>query len=89
MLSSLFIYLSCSTLKYDSNNLGTLERYIGDKYSQWRTWGGNMQLAALYRILAAQSLTCLHLEIKCSERLLDYNLRLTPALKGYGWVSMH
>jgi hypothetical protein len=35
----------------------------------------------LHPIFAAQSLTCLHMEIKCSERLLTYMLRLAPALE--------
>jgi len=79
---------SCSILKYDSNNLRTLERFhhpplarLEVKCGQWRTWRGNLQLAALHHIFAAQSLTCLHLEIKCSERLLAYMLGLSPALE--------
>jgi len=79
---------SCSILKYDSNNLRTLEHFhhpplatLEVKCGQWRTWRGNLQLATLHHIFAAQSLTCLHLEIKCSEWLLAYMLGLSPALE--------
>jgi len=79
---------SCSILKYDSNNLGALEQFhcprLGElaiKCGQWRRWRGDLQLAALHPIFAAQSLTCLHLEIKCSGRLLAYTLGLAPALE--------
>jgi len=79
---------SCSILKYDSNNLGALEHFhcprLGElviKCGQWRKWRGDLQLAALHPIFAAQSLTCLHLEIKCSGWLLAYMLGLTPALE--------
>jgi len=84
-----YVYMpSCSILKYDSNNLGALEHFhcprLGElviKCGQWRKWRGDLQLVALHPIFAAQSLTCLHLEIKCSGRLLDYMLGLTPALE--------
>jgi len=79
---------SCSILKYDSNNLGALGHFhcprLGEleiKCGQWRKWRGNLQLVALHPIFAAQSLTCLHLEIKCSGWLLAYMLGLTPALE--------
>jgi hypothetical protein len=79
---------SCLVLKYDSNNLRTLEYFhhhplarLEVKCGQWRTGRGNLQLAALHPIFAAQSLTCLHLEIKCSERLLAYMLGLASALE--------
>jgi hypothetical protein len=79
---------SCSILKWYSNNLRTLEHFhhpplvrLEVKCGQWRTWRGSLQLATLHPIFAAQSLTCLHLEIKCSERLLAYMLGLVPALK--------
>jgi len=79
---------SCSILKYDSNNLGALEHFhcprLGElaiKCGQWRKWRGDLQLAALHPIFAAQSLTCLHLEIKCSGWLLAYMLGLAPALE--------
>ena len=88
-----FVYMpSCSILKYDSNNLGALEHFhcprlgkLAIKCGQWRKWRGDLQLAALHAIFAAQSLTCLHLEIKCNGRLLAYMLGLTPAL---GELSM-
>jgi len=83
---------SCSILKYDSNNLGALEHFhcprLGKlviKCGQCRKWRGDLQLAALHPIFAARNLTCLHLEIKCSGRLLAYMLGLTPAL---GELSM-
>ena len=79
---------SCSNLKYDSNNLGALAHFhishpdkLEIKCGQWTTWRGTLQLAALHQIFAAQSLTCLHLEIKCSERLLAHMLGLVPALE--------
>ena len=85
---------SCSILKYHSNNLGTLEHFhhpplakLEVKCSQWNPWRGNRQLTALHPIFAAQSLTCLHLEIKCSERLLAYMLGLVPALEEL-WMGL-
>ena len=85
---------SCSILKYHSNNLRTLEHFhhpplarLEVKCGQWRTWRGNLQLATLHPIFAARSLTCLHLEIKCSERLLAYLLGLAPAL-GELWMGL-
>jgi len=85
---------SCSILKYDSNNLRTLEHFhhpplarLEVKCGQWRRWRGNLQLATLHRIFAAQSLTCLYLEIKCSERLLAYMLGLAPSLEEL-WMGL-
>jgi len=85
---------SCSILKYHSNNLRPLGHFhlpplarLEVKCGQWRTWRGNLQLTALHRIFAAQSLTCLHLEIKCSERLLACVLRLTPSLEEL-WMGL-
>ena len=79
---------SCLKLKYDSNNLGALEHFhiphldmLTIKCGQWRTWTGSLQLIAVRSIFAAQSLTCLYMEIKCSERLLAYMLRLIPDLE--------
>jgi len=89
---------SCSTLKYDSNNLGALEHFycprlgkLEIKCGQCRKWRGDMQLAALHPIFTAQSVTHLQLEIKCSERLLSYMLRLVPALEDLwmGFSSPH
>ena len=85
---------SCSILKYDFNNLGALEHFhiphldrLEIKSNQWRTWRGTLQLVAVHRIFAAQSLTCLRLEIKCSERLLAYMLRLVPVLEEL-WMGL-
>ena len=85
---------SCSNMKYYSNNLGTLEHFhishlerLKIKCGQCRTWRGSLQLAALHPILVAGSLTCLHLEIKCGERLLAYMLRLVPALEEL-WIRL-
>ena len=79
---------SCSVLKYDSNNLGAVEHFhishpdkLEIKCGQCNTRRGTLQLAALHPIFLVRSLTCLHLEIKCSERLLVYMLRLVPALE--------
>ena len=80
---------SCLILKYESNNLGTLEHFhishldgLDIKCGQWRSWRG-----ALHPIFATQSLTFLHLEIKCSERLLASMLRLVPSLEEL-WVGL-
>jgi len=85
---------SCSILKYDSNNLGTLEHFhcprLGEleiKCGQCRKWRGDLQLTALHSIFAAQGLTRLQLEIKCSERLLEYMLGLSPALEEL-WMGL-
>ena len=85
---------SCFTLKYDSNNLGTIERFhlptlarLDVKCDQWQAWNGNIQLATLHPIFASQSLTCLHLQIKCSERLLVHMLGLVPALEEL-WMGL-
>ena len=85
---------SCSILRYDSNNLGALEHFhcprlgaLEIKCGQWRKWRGNLQLAALHPIFAAQSLTRLQLEIKCSERLLAYMLGLAPGLEEL-WMGL-
>ena len=85
---------SCLTLKYDSNKLGALEHFhcprlceLEIKCGQCRKRRGDLQLAALHPIFAAQSLTRLQLEIKCSERLLNYMLRLVPALEDL-WMGL-
>jgi len=85
---------SCSILKYHSNILRTLEHFhhppltrLEAKCGQWRRWRGSLQLAALHHIFSAQSLTCLHLEIKCSERLLVYMLGLVPSLEEL-WMGL-
>ena len=85
---------SCSILKYDSNNLGTLEYFhlpplarLEVKCGQWRSWRGTLQLARLHPIFASQSLTYLHLQIKCRERLLVHMLELVPALEEL-WMEL-
>jgi hypothetical protein len=85
---------SCSTLKYESNHLGALEHFhlphlasLVVKCGQWEKWRGNLELAALYPIFAAQSLTCLHLQIKCNEQLLVYVLGLVPTLEEL-WIGL-
>jgi hypothetical protein len=85
---------SCSVLKYASNNLGTLEHFhlpplarLEVKCGQLRTWSGNLQLAALHHIFAPGSLTCLHLQIHCSEQLLAYMLGLVPTLEEL-WMGL-
>jgi len=85
---------SCSILKYDSNNLDALEHFhcprLGElaiKCGQWRKWRGDLQLVALQPIFAAESLTHLQLEIKCSERLLAYMLGLAPSLEEL-WMGL-
>ena len=85
---------SCSSLKYDSNNLRTLEHFhhpplarLEIKCGQWRTWRGTLQLVAVHPIFAARSLTCLRLEIKCSERLLAHMLGLVPDLEEL-WMGL-
>src|SRR5258706_2324825 len=79
---------SCLVLKYDSNNLSALEHFhistlgkLEINCGQWRTWSGDLQLIRLHPIFGAQRLTCLRMEIKCSERLLVYMLRLVPNLE--------
>ena len=85
---------SCSILKYDSNNLGTLEHFhhpplaiLEVKCGQWQTWSGTLQLFGLHPIFASQSLICLHLQIKCSEKLLVHMLELVPALEEL-WMGL-
>jgi len=85
---------SCSSLKYHFNNLRTLEHFhhpplarLEVKCGQWRTWTGNLQLATLHPIFAPQSLTCLYLEIRCSERLLAFMLGQAPALEEL-WMGL-
>ena len=85
---------SCSALKYYSNNLGALEHFhftrldeLEVQCGESRKWSGDLQLAALRFIFAAQSLTRLQLEIRCSEQLLAYMLRLVPALEEM-WMGL-
>ena len=85
---------SCSILKYDSNKLVTLERFhlhnldrLEVKCGQSSARRGDMQLASLHSIFVAQRLTCLHVQIKCSERLLTYMLGFVPALEEL-WMGL-
>ena len=85
---------SCSILKYDSNDIRTLQHFhlpplagLEVKCGQWRTWRGTLQLATLHPIFASQSLTVLHLQIKCSEKLLVHILALVPALEKL-WLGL-
>ena len=85
---------SCSILEYDSNYLGTLEHFhlsslarLEVKCGQWRTWSGTLQLATLHSIFASQSLTVLHLQIVCHEKLLAHMLELVPALEEL-WMGL-
>jgi hypothetical protein len=85
---------ACLNLKYDSNNLGALGHFdcprlseLEIKCGQSRKWRGDLQLAALHPIFAAQSLTRLRLEIKCSGWLLNSMLRLAPALHDL-WLGL-
>jgi hypothetical protein len=85
---------SCSILRYDSNNLRALEHFhtlhlarLEVKCGQRRAWRGDLQLVALRCIFAGQALTCLHLEIKCSDRLLSYMLGHIPALEEL-WIGL-
>jgi hypothetical protein len=81
---------SCSYCLYHSNDLHPLAQFHlpslkrwDVKSRQWNIWRGNPQLAALCPLFAAgaKSLTDLHLDIECSERLLGYMLSLVPRLK--------
>jgi hypothetical protein len=86
---------SCSFLKYDSNNLGPLEHFhlpalarLEVKCDQWSAQRGNMQLVALHLIrTTVQQLTCLHLQVQCSEQLLVFHLRLIPTLREL-WLGL-
>jgi hypothetical protein len=84
----------CYTLEYHSNHLGALEQFhlpnlakLEVKCGQWEKWRGNLELAALYPIFAAQRLTHLRLQIKCSEQLLAYMLGLVPTLEEL-WMGL-
>ena len=86
---------SCSSLKYDSNNLGAIRHFklpplakLEVICGQWNYRRGNMQFIALHSIFStAQSLTDLHLQVQCSEKVLVYMLRLAPALKKL-WLGL-
>ena len=87
---------SCSFLLYHSNDLHPLAQFnlpsldaLDVKNGQWNVWRGNPQLPSLCPIVAArpQSLTVLHLDVKCSDRLLGYLLELSPALEEL-WLGL-
>lgn len=81
---------SCSDFTYDSNNLGPISHFslppltsLGVTSGQWSRWRGNLQLANVQPIVLAnaQSLTCLYLQVQCSEQLLANMLGLVPVLE--------
>ena len=86
---------SCSYFKYDSNTLGTLRYFslpplarLEVKCGQWSSRRGNLQLSALYPIFSiSQIMTDLHLQVRCSEKLLVHILRLAPALEEL-WLGL-
>ena len=86
---------SCSYLKYHSNNLGALRNFhlpplarLEVICGQWSSWRGNLQLIALYPTFSTgQSMTDLHLQVQCSEKMLGHILRLVPTLKKL-WLGL-
>ena len=81
---------SCSLLLYHSNDLHPLTQFhlpsldeLDVKNAQWNVWRGDPQLAILLSIIAARSqcLTLLRLDVRCSEQLLVYVLKLAPVLE--------
>ena len=86
---------SCTSLKYDSNNLGTIRHFqlpplakLEVICGQWNSRRGNLQFMALHPIFStAQSLTDLHLQVQCSENVLVYMLELAPALEKL-WLGL-
>ena len=87
---------SCSFLLYHSNDLHPLTQFylpsldaLDVKNAQWNIWRGNPQLVSLCRIVAVtpQSLTVLRLDIRCSELLLAYILKLAPVLEEL-WLGL-
>ena len=86
---------SCSSLTYNSNNLGPLEHFhlpqlakLEVKCDQWPAWRADLQLTVLLPIfVTAKSLTDLHLQVQCSGWLLVYMLRFVPALEKL-WLGL-
>src|SRR5258706_2134098 len=87
---------SCSSLLYNSNDLHPLAHFrlplldtLDVKNGQWNVWRGGPQLASLCPIFAAtpQYLTLLRLDIRCSEWLLVYMLKLAPVLEAL-WLGL-
>jgi hypothetical protein len=87
---------SCSILTYDFNDLGPLIQFhlpplvrLDLKSGQCTNSRGNLQLANVQPIVAAsaQSLTCLHLQVRCSEQFLVNILGLVPVLEEL-WLGL-
>ena len=87
---------SCSSLLYHSNDLHPLTQFnlpsldtLDVKVAQWNVWRGNPQLAILCSTVAATPLrlTLLRLDVRCSEQLLVYMLKLTPVLEEL-WLGL-
>ena len=87
---------SCSHLLYHSNDLHPLTQFhlpslnaLDVKNAQWHVARGNPQLASLCPIVAAtpQTLTVLHLDVKCSDHVLVCLLGLAPALEEL-WLGL-
>ena len=87
---------SCSFLLYNSNDLRPLTQFhlpslntLDVKNAQWNVWRGNPQLARLCPIVSTrpQTLTVLHLDVKCSDRVLGIVLELAPALEKL-WLGL-
>ena len=84
------IFPACTSLGYDSNDLGPLGSFhdlplaeLTVKCGQWNATRGNLQLIAVCHMIVprAQSLTKLDIQVRCSEKLLTCMLSLLPALK--------
>ena len=87
---------SCSFFLFDANTLHPLTQFhlpsldaLDVKNAQWNVGRGNPQLASLCPIVAAtpHTLTVLHLDLKCSDRLLVRLLELAPALEEL-WLGL-
>ena len=87
---------SCSFLLYHSNVLHPLTQFrlpsldaldVGN--AQWNVWRGNLHLVNLCSMVAAtsQRLTLLRLDVRCSEQLLVYMLKLAPVLEEL-WLGL-
>jgi hypothetical protein len=91
---------SCTSFKYDSNDLGPLRYFhhallcsLTVRTGQWSLWRANPQLISTSCMVMAnaQSLTALYVHVQCSESLLVEMLKLVPALErlGLGLTSPH
>ena len=81
---------ACTSLEYDSNDLGPLRHFhhpplgqLAVRSGQWNVRRGNPQFVAMCPIFvaSAQSLTKLELQVQCSGQLLLLALSLVPALE--------